>query len=275
MNSAPKYRKLRRVLWFFGALLFALFLGLRWLEPQLLFYPRTAAQDWVPISRDFEEITLSNRTSALWCPLSESQIVVLYCHGNYGNLSMREDWIRAMQRHLRTSVLIFDPPGYGKTPGQPSEKGCYNSAEAAFGWLETQGWKDEQIVLWGKSLGGGMATEMALRHPKIRALILLDTFSSVPDAANVSLGVPVGFVARNRFDNAAKVGKIGAPKIIIGGENDTMCPPWMTRKLSEAALEPKSVRVLRGRNHADPLGETDWKWLSNELRRLSASNHEI
>lgn len=244
-------------------------LYLRSFESQLLFHPRTEAQEWFSVSRDFEEAFLPDRTHVLWCPLRDSKRVVLYCHGNFGNISMREDWVRALQHHLSASVLLFDPPGYGKTPGKPSERGCYSSVEAAFSQLLEWGWKGEQIVVWGKSLGGGMATEIAVRHPEIRALVLLDAFTNVPDAAKVLLGVPIGFLVRNRFDNAAKIGRVAAPKIIIGGENDALCPAWMTLKLGELAREPKNVHVLRGRNHADSLGQTDWCWLSEALFRLT------
>ena len=176
-------------------------LVLRALEPSLLFHPRSAAQDWRVLPRDFEELTLSDKTSALWCPLVGNQTAVVYCHGNFGNISMREDWVRALQLHLRASVLLFDYPGFGKTPGKPNESGCYASGESAFSWLLEHGVQNEQIVLWGKSLGAGIAMELAVRHPTCRALVLVDPFTNVPDAANVLLRVPLGFLARNRFNN--------------------------------------------------------------------------
>lgn len=180
---------------------------------------------------------------------------------------MREDWIRAIQRHLNSSVLLFDYPGFGKTPGKPTEHGCYASAQSAFAWLKKSGFRDEQIVLWGKSLGAGVATELATQHPKCRALVLIDPFSSVPDAANVMLRVPLGFLARNRFNNFGKIGQIEMFKIIVGAELDTMCPVWMAQKLNEAAREPKAFRVSKARQHAEFLGESEWQWVADELAR--------
>ncbi len=179
---------------------------------------------------------------------------------------MRGDWTRALQFHLRASVLLFDYPGFGKTPGRPTESGCYASAQNTFDWLLEQHYKLGQIVLWDKSLGTAMALELARRQSQCHALVLLDPFSNVPDAAQVLLRVPLGFLARNRFDNLAKIGEVEAPVIIIGGELDTLCPAWMAKKLGEAAREPKAVQIVRGRNHAERLSETEWKWIAARLR---------
>ncbi len=240
-------------------------LVLRALEPQLLFHQRTAEQDWRTFSNNFEELRLDDGTSALWCPLPNSQTTVLYCHGNFGNISMREDWVRALQQHLNASVLLFDYPGFGKTRGKPVESGCYRSGESAFSSLLQRGVEEKNIVLWGKSLGAGIATELAVRHPTCRALVLIDPFSSVPDAANVLLRVPLGFLSRNRFDNARKIGEISMFKIIIGGELDALCPSWMAAKLGELAREPKAVQILRGRRHAEFLAESEWNWIAQKL----------
>lgn len=236
------------------------------MEPSLLYHPRTDKQDWREFSSNYQELTLADGTSALWCPLRSSDRVVLYCHGNYGNLSMRSDWIEPLQRHLNASVLLFDPPGYGKTPGRPTELGCYASAESAIAWLREQEVKPEHIVLWGKSLGAAIATEMALRHPDFGALVLVYPFSCIPDAANVMLHAPLGFLARNRFDNVRKIGRIMMPKIIIGAENDTLCPAWMARKLIELAPEPKAGQILAGRAHSEQLSVTEWNWMANQLQ---------
>ena len=236
------------------------------MEPSLLYHPRTDAQEWREFSSDYQELALADGTSALWCPVAESELVVLYCHGNFGNLSMRADWIEPLHRHLNASVLLFDPPGYGKTRGKPTEAGCYASAESAFEWLKERGVEARNVVLWGKSLGAAIATELAVRHPDCRALVMIDPFTCVPDAANAMLPVPVGFLARNRFDNARKIAHIAMPKIILGAENDAICPSWMARKLIELAPEPKQGRILAGRSHAESLPENEWVWLAGQLR---------
>ncbi len=266
--------KLSGVLLVFGLLVFlfgVVCLVLRALEPSLLFHPRTD-KEWFPLAPDFEELVLRNQTSAIWCPLAHAERVVLYCHGNYGNISMRGDWVRALQLHLGASVLLFDYPGFGKTPGKPNESGCYASAQSAFDWLLANGWKRGQIVLCGKSLGAAIALEMATRHPNCHASVLIDPFSNVPDAANVLLRVPLGWLAKNRFDNLAKIGEVAMPKIIVGAELDHLCPAWMARKLGEAAREPKSVRVVNGRVHAEFLVESEWRWIAASLDEWRTRN---
>lgn len=235
------------------------------MEPSLLYHPRTEAQEGREFSSDYQEMTLADGTSALWCPFVGSELVVLYCHGNFGNLSMRAAYIEPLQHYLNASVLLFDPPGYGKTRGKPTEAGCYASAEGAFAWLKERGVEERNVVLWGKSLGAAIAAEMAVRHLDCRAMVMIDPFSFVPDAANVMLPVPVGFLARNRFDNARKIIRIAMPEIIIGAENDTVCPSWMARQLIERAPKPKEGRILSGRAHADPLPESEWEWLRAQL----------
>ena len=255
-------------------LLLGVALVLRALEPSLLFHQRTAAQEWRVFGNDFEELQMSDGTSALWCPLSGAQTTVLYCHGNFGNISMREDWVRALQRHLRASVLLFDYPGFGKTPGKPTEAGCYSSAQSAFSWLLERGIQAEQILLWGKSLGAAMAIELAVQHPTCRAMVIIDPFTCVPDAANVLLRVPLGFLARNRFNNARKIGEIPMPKIILGAELDALCPSWMAARLGELAREPKAVQIVTGRRHAEFLAESEWKWMAQKLGDLNTEGTE-
>lgn len=251
--------------------LVAAVLVLRALEPLLLFHPRTDKQEWREFGSDFKELTLADGTSALWCPLAWSEVTVLYCHGNFGNVSMRENWVRALQEHLKASVMLFDPPGYGKTAGKPTEAGCYASAGSAFDWLKERGIEERDILLWGKSLGAALAIELALRHPDCRALVLIDPFSCIPDAANVMMHAPVGFLARNRFDNVRKIGQIAMPKVIMGAELDTMCPSWMAQKLGELAREPKVLFISPGRVHAEFLPENEWRWLSEQLARYQTS----
>ncbi|MCE9530829.1 MAG: alpha/beta fold hydrolase [Planctomycetes bacterium] len=109
--------------------------------------------------------------------------VLVICHGNGGNLSYRGNTLIRFREVLGCSVLIFDYPGYGKCEGKPTEENCYASAEAAFRWLnEIKGYPSQQVILFGESLGGGVAVEIAKRQP-CRALVLFKTFTSLPAVA--------------------------------------------------------------------------------------------
>src|SRR5262249_37012499 len=148
----------------------------------------------------------------------DGQRILLFCHGNGGNLSHRAWEIGEWQRRLGDSVLIFDYPGYGRSDGKPSEQGCYAAADAAYQWLlEEKHVAPEQIVIYGGSLGGAVAVELALRHDH-RALVLQDTFTSIPDMAQHQYPwLPARWLVRQQFDSLAKIGQCRRPVFIAHG----------------------------------------------------------
>lgn len=164
---------------------------------------------------------------------------ILYFHGNAGNLFEREDWIVALAR-LGADVMVIDYRGYGRSEGSPTEKGLYMDAEAAYRYLtEVRGVPPERIVVYGKSLGGGPACEIARRFP-CAGLILMSAFTSIPDMANRLVPIfPVGWFVRERYDNLAKVAEIAVPKLVVHSRPDELVPFRMGEALYEAAAGPK------------------------------------
>jgi pimeloyl-ACP methyl ester carboxylesterase len=224
------------------------------LENSLLFPATRASSYWAtapsPQIQDVELTTADGvRLHAWWLPVKDSQGALLYCHGNGGNLSMRGPAILAQARELDVSVLIFDYPGYGKSEGRPGEQACYAAADAAYDWLTTQGIAPEEIILYGKSLGGGVATELATRRPH-RALVLAKTFTSIPDLAQeLYPWLPARWLMRNRFDNLAKIGRCPRPVLITYGDCDSLIRQHHSEKLHAAAREPKHLEVMPGCEH--------------------------
>ncbi|MDD5658106.1 MAG: alpha/beta fold hydrolase, partial [Elusimicrobia bacterium] len=151
--------------------------GWGWLERRLIFFPD---REFSIIPATFglahEEVSLTARDGARlhgWflpegsepAPLAGRGLVLLYCHGNAGNISSRMHKV-AMLHRLGAGVLLFDYRGYGKSEGRPSEAGTYRDAEAAWRWLvEAKGFAPERVVLYGESLGNAVAVETALNHP--------------------------------------------------------------------------------------------------------------
>lgn len=232
------------------------------LENYLLYHPVSAEQNWeVPPLSNFQDVTLKSgdgtRIHAWWCPTRDwttDQGALLYCHGNAGNLSHRADAIRALQNRVGQAVLIFDYPGYGKSEGKPSEAGCYAAGEAALDWLiDNQKIPPERILLYGKSLGGGVAVDLASRRP-CRALFLVKTFTSLPDVAQTIFPwLPVRWVMRNRFDNRAKIERCGQPFFVLHGDADELVPLQQGREIFAAAGEPKAFHLFPGADHNTPL----------------------
>src|SRR5262249_23613263 len=143
---------------------------------------------------------------------------VLYCHGNAGNLSHRGEGVLRWHQLLGQSVLIFDYPGYGRSEGKPSEAGCYAAADAAYAWLtETKKVLPQDLLIYAGSLGGGVAVALASRRPH-RALVLVGTFTSIPDMAQRQFPwLPARWLVRNRFDNLGKIGRCTRPVFLAHG----------------------------------------------------------
>jgi fermentation-respiration switch protein FrsA (DUF1100 family) len=230
---------------------------LLFLENALLYHPVPAATEWLdPPNGRVVDVELPGpdgvRLHAWWCPQEGAEGAVLYCHGNAGNLSHRGHGISRWQEWMNQAVLIFDYPGYGKSEGKPSEAGCYAAADAAYAWLTQQaGVPAEQVLIYGGSLGGGVAVDLASRRPH-RGLVLVSAFTSVPDMAQkLYPWLPARWLVRNRFDNLGKIGRCTCPVFIAHGDEDCLVPFAQGRRLFAAANEPKFFHAMPGHDHND------------------------
>jgi fermentation-respiration switch protein FrsA (DUF1100 family) len=241
------------------------------LENWMVYHPTPASEEWVePATYNLavEDVELHTadgiRLHAWWCPVQNASDThsgreqdsktgaLLYCHGNAGNLSFRAYAIPSWHKYVHVPVLIFDYPGYGKSAGKPSEQGCYAAADAAYDWLtQKKEMPPEKILIYGGSMGGGVAVDIASRRPH-RALILAKTFTSMPDVGqSIYPWLPVRWVMRNRFDNLSKISQFHGPVFIAHGTADNLVPFRFAKELYEAANEPKHFYILEGRDHND------------------------
>jgi fermentation-respiration switch protein FrsA (DUF1100 family) len=180
--------------------------------------------------------------------------VVLHCHGNAGNIAGRIEHARVLARD-GWAVLLVDYRVYCRSTGKPREEGTYLDAQAAFDWLVAEGgFRPDQVVLWGESLGGAVAVELAGRCGGA-ALVLESTFTSVPDlGAEVYPWIPVRLLARIRYDSLARVPALELPVLVAHGERDEIVPFAHGERLFEAARGPKRfVRTDGGHNVGGPL----------------------
>ncbi len=173
--------------------------------------------------------------------------------------------------HARgASVLVFDYRGYGRSEGTPNEAGILADARAARAWLAGRaGIQADQVVLLGESLGGGVQVDLAASDGA-RGLILLGTFSSLPDvaAAHYPWWLPVRLLMRTRLDSLAKIGRYHGPLLQIHGDHDSIVPLACARRLFEAANEPKELVVIGGGDHNDPLSPRALQAIDQFLERL-------
>ena len=245
------------------------------LENKMLFHPVRSDNEPLPAEspvRDVELRTVDGTTvHARWVPHSDSKGAVLYCPGNAGNLEMRGRAVRELSKALGESSLIFDYPGYGQSEGRPSESGCYAAADAAYDWLvQSQGVPARTIVVYGESLGGGVAVDLASRRPH-RALVLVRTFTSVPDVAQSLFGwLPVHGLVTNQFDNLAKIALCKQPLFIAHADADQLMPFDHGQRLLEASGTNATLFTLAGKGHNDPLSPEFY----TALRRFLAASDQ-
>jgi uncharacterized protein len=262
-----------------GAVYLGVIIVLSALENWMVYHPIPATEEWfdpVDFGLNAQDVELhtaeGTRLHAWWCPVdpanSHPPRTLLYCHGNAGNLSHRGFIIPNWQKYLNVSVLIFDYPGYGKSAGKPNEQQCYAAADAAYDWLtQTKNVPPEQLLIYGGSLGGGVAIDLASRRPH-HALIVAKSFTSLPDVGQrIYPWLPVRWVMRNRFNNLTKIGKCHQPVFITHGTADDLVPFVLSQRLYEAANEPKRFCILEGLNHNDPLPPTMFQELREFLER--------
>jgi fermentation-respiration switch protein FrsA (DUF1100 family) len=189
------------------------------------------------------------RLHGWYCPVEEPRAIVLYMHGNAGNITYLWPDLRMLTERMRVSVLAFDYRGYGRSDGRPNERGLMADARAAQRWLaERAGVAERDIVLYGRSLGGGVAVDLAAKDGA-KALILESTFTSLPAVANELLPLSPGMLMVNRFNSAKKIADYAGPLLIAHGDADELIPLAHGEQLFAAANEPKRFVRIAGGDH--------------------------
>jgi hypothetical protein len=172
--------------------------------------------------------------------------VLLFFHGNAGNISHRLDSLAIFHR-LGLDTLIIDYRGYGESTGSPSEAGTYRDAEAAWDYLvEERGIAPQRIIVFGRSLGGAVGAWLA-SHERPAGVIIESCFSSGVDMARrLYPFLPAGLITRLRYPVTDYVRDIRAPLLVVHSRDDEIIPFDMGQAIFEAAPEPKSFLELRG-----------------------------
>ena len=176
---------------------------------------------------------------------------VLVCNGNAGNRADRASLAAALARE-GFAVLLFDYRGYGGNPGDPSEEGLLRDARAAEAYLRTRV-GGLPIAYLGESLGAAVAVALAAERPPL-ALVLRSPFSSLADiGAHHYPYLPVHpMLLRDTYRSSERIGAVRAPLLVIAGERDRIVPPAFSRRLHDAAAEPRRYVLIPGADHNDP-----------------------
>jgi fermentation-respiration switch protein FrsA (DUF1100 family) len=238
------------VLVLLGAYLFVCLL-LFIIQTRLVFFPdRRMISTPAHAGLDYRDVFFETEDGVTlhgwFVPAEGAADVLLFFHGNAGNISHRLDSIRIFH-NLGLSVFIIDYRGYGKSQGRIGEAGTYKDARAARRYLvEELGIEQENVVYFGRSLGGAVAIELATHYPP-KGLIAESCFLSVPSAGRrVYPWLPVGLLARIRYDSEPRVAALACPKLFIHSRNDEILPIDRARRLFDAAADPKTFLEISG-----------------------------
>ena len=251
------------------------------LENRLIYYPvRYPAGMWEFHGLSVEDCTFEAEDGvelhAWWlhAARTEAAPVLLWFHGNAGNITHRADNLR-MLAERDVDVLIVDYRGYGKSEGRPSEKGLYLDGEAAYDYLTRErGVEAGRIVCFGRSLGAAVALHVAVQRP-VAGVVLESPFASARAMARRMMPViPLGPFIRSRFDNVGTVSKLDVPLLVLHGDRDELVPFKQGRAVFEAAPQAREFYTIRGAGHNDTYlvgGEPYFEALLDFCRRCVKS----
>ena len=230
--------------------------GVYFLQRRMMYFPdRTPphpAEFGVPEMTPVRITTEDGLALVSWYrpPPNDSAAVLVYFHGNAGHIGDRGFKVRPYL-DAGLGVLLVGYRGYGGNPGAPSEEGLTADGWAALAFLEESGVEALRTVLYGESLGSGVAVKLASER-RVAAVILEAPFTSAADVgARAYPFLPVRLLLRDRFDSLSRIGGIGAPLFLIHGERDATVPASFGRALLAAASEPKEARFYPAADHND------------------------
>ena len=223
---------------------------------------------------DFQSAATSRteKLHGLWMPSGQADApVLLYLHGARWNVTGSAPRIRRMNE-MGFSVLAVDYRGFGRSSaGLPSEATALEDAHAAWKWLAAQHPKSERYI-FGHSLGGAIAIDLAAQVPDERGTIVEGTFTNIAEVVSTFKWgwLPISGLITQRFESVQKVAHIGSPLLVVHGSEDRLILPSLGRKLYEAAQEPKRFVMVEGGTHhnTNDLGQDQYREALNELFQL-------
>jgi len=239
-------------------------------ENRLIYYPPRYPDGFAdPASYGLrvEEVWISTndglRLNAWFLPAPASPKVLLVFHGNAENIGYGLARLKSFAQ-LGTNVLALDYRGYGKSEGSPNERGVYRDAEAAYRYLaDLRRFAPGNIVVYGQSLGGAVAIDLASGH-ECGGLIVESSFSSGREMARRAFRIPLfEYIPQSRFDSLAKIKNVRCPILIVHGTRDEVIPFAMGQRLYEAAPEPKTFLPVEGAGHNDVFSVGGEKYLES------------
>lgn len=262
-KSLPAGKTTTRILKFIGILAgfyILLLIGVFVFQRSLLYFPShsyVTLQD-AYANRSFVELPVKTadglELKAWYAPATSKPFTFVFFHGNGDCLATASE---TADPYITAGYgfLVAEYRGYSGLPGKPTEAGLDADGRAAIDALIARGVKSESIILFGHSLGTGVAVQMAEEF-YVGGVVLLAPYTSIPEIAQIRYPyLPAKLLARDRFENEKKIRNIHVPVLIVNGTEDQIIPPSQGRHLYDLANEPKEFHSIPGRGHNDAFGE--------------------
>ena len=224
----------------------------------LIFYPTkeffsSPAQDGIEHEEVFINTSDGEKLHGYFfsAPGTKTNKTVIYLHGNAQNVST---WYIApieIQKHVPVNFLLVDYRGYGKSTGKPSTEGVITDAQAMYKYLLERGYKAEDISVYGRSIGGAVALELAVRE-KVKSVVVQSSFTSLKEIAKELYPfIPDALIKNDSWNSKELIKKINVPVLISHGDKDEIVKVSHSYKLYEMANEPKKIIILKDAAHND------------------------
>ncbi len=259
-------------------------------QPRFIFFPSSVIEKtpeffnlpyeevWLPVPVSSGKVELVH---GWWLKAQQPDAkVLLYLHGNGINIGANIGHAKRFHQ-LGFSVLLIDYRGYGRSEGMfPNEKRVYEDAVIAWNYLtQEKQISPSRIFLYGHSLGGAIAIDLAVKHPEAAGLIVESSFTSIQDVVayrNLFRIFPVNLLLNQRFESIKKVPQLKMPALFIHGTADTTVPSFMSQQLYSAAPEPKKLFLVPAADHNDTAvvaGVEYLQWVKSFVQQVKVHSY--
>jgi pimeloyl-ACP methyl ester carboxylesterase len=222
-------------------------------QDKLMFHPDIIAKDHTyQLASEGKEVFINTddgqTISGLLTKGQGSKYVILYLHGNAGSLD-KWQWVSNDLKELNCDMFIIDYRGFGKSTGSFSENGLYSDAQAAYDYLISAGYEPDDIIIYGRSLGTGIAVDLATKR-KAKAMILESPYSSITKVGKERYPYLLpGLLSKYKFNSLEKAPKLTIPVLILHGDSDDVISCDHSKELYAAIKSPKRLVVIKGGGH--------------------------
>ncbi len=252
-------RKVGYILWRGVVILVVAAIGyigyLKLMEDEMIYFPEKEYYgEPQMMGLPYEDVWLRTedgvKLHAWWIGEPQHQKSVLFLHGNAGNISHRLHRIQSLGK-VELRFFLLDYRGYGQSEGKPSERGLYKDAAAAYRYLREQAKLNaEDILLFGESIGGAVAIDLASKQP-VGGVVVENTFTSLRDMARIFYSWIPSVVVSRGFESIEKLKRVRVPVLFVQATKDEIVPPEMATQLHKAANKPKELYLIENARHND------------------------